>query len=95
MISFADEFELSLMYGVTMMEKVKKLSVSKIKMIHMIGIGVVLFMSVVLLWHVNATSLQADPAMVAQVYFEGEYRIAGGPWRKIVEGEHISSTGLS
>ena len=57
-----------------------------------IGILVVLFLAVTLLWHGNATSNQAMPAMVAQVYFDGEYRVADGEWQKIVEGKHISST---
>lgn len=56
------------------------------------GIFAVLFLAVMLLWHGNANSMQAMPAMVAQVYFEGEYRIADGQWQKIVKGEHISST---
>ncbi|MBR5188027.1 MAG: sulfite exporter TauE/SafE family protein, partial [Clostridia bacterium] len=30
--------------------------------------------------------------MLAQVYFDGEYRIEDGEWQKIVEGEHIPST---
>jgi hypothetical protein len=29
---------------------------------------------------------------VAQVYFDGEYRIADGEWKPIVKGEHIPST---
>ena len=45
-----------------------------------------------LLWFNVSTSMQAVPAMVAQVYFDGEYRIADGEWQKIVEGEHIPST---
>ena len=57
-----------------------------------IGILLLLFSAVLLLWHGNANSMQATPAMVAQVYFDGEYRIADGEWQKIVEGEHISST---
>ena len=61
-------------------------------MLWIIGILVVLFLAVTLLWHGNATSNQAIPALVAQVYFDGEYRIADGEWQKIVEGEHISST---
>ena len=56
------------------------------------GIFAVLFLAVMLLWHGNANSMQAMPALVAQVYFEGEYRIADGQWQKIVKGEHISST---
>ena len=51
-----------------------------------------LLIAVVLLWHSNTTSNQAIPALVAQVYFDGEYRIADGPWQKIVEGEHIPAT---
>ena len=57
-----------------------------------VGIFVVLFLAVALLWHGNANSMQAMPALVAQVYFDGEYRIADGPWQKIVKGDHIPST---
>ena len=57
-----------------------------------IGIAVILLLVALLLWHGNATSLQAMPAFVAQVYFDGEYCIADGPWQPIVKGEHIPST---
>ena len=57
-----------------------------------IGIAIILFLVVLLLWHGNATSMQAQPALLAQVYFDGEYRIGDGPWQEIVEGEHIPST---
>ena len=57
-----------------------------------VGIFAVLFLALVLLWHGNATSNQAMPALVAQVYFDGEYRIADGQWQKIEKGKHISST---
>ena len=43
-----------------------------------VGIFVVLFLAVLLLWYGNANSMQAMPALVAQVYFDGEYRIADG-----------------
>ena len=56
------------------------------------GIVLLLISAVILLFHGNATSNQAKPAMIAQVYFDGDYRIADGPWQKIVKGEHISST---
>ena len=56
------------------------------------GVLLLLLSAVVLLWHGNANSMQALPALVAQVYFDGEYCIADGEWHKIVEGEHISST---
>ncbi|MBQ1187426.1 MAG: histidine kinase [Clostridia bacterium] len=57
-----------------------------------VGIILVLFLAVTLLWYGNATSSQAQMALTAQVYFDGEYRIADGPWQKIVTGNHISST---
>ena len=57
-----------------------------------VGIFAVFFLALVLLWHGNANSMQAMPAMVAGVYFDGEYRIADGQWQKIEKGKHISST---
>ena len=57
-----------------------------------VGIIAVLLLAAALLWYENANSMQAMPAMVAQVYFDGEYRIADGQWQKITKGEHISST---
>ena len=56
------------------------------------GVLLLLLTAVILLWHGNATSNQAIPALVAQVYFDGEYRIADGPWQRIVKGNHIPST---
>ena len=61
-------------------------------MLWIVGILVVLFLAVVLLWHGNANSMQAAPALVARVYFDGEYRVADGEWQKIVKGNHISAT---
>ena len=57
-----------------------------------VGIVFILLFIVLLLWHGNATSMQAQPALLAQVYFDGEYRIADGEWQEIVKGEHIPST---
>ena len=57
-----------------------------------VGVGLILFLAVALLWHGNVTSSQAAPALVAQVYFDGEYRIADGQWQDIVKGAHIPST---
>lgn len=56
------------------------------------GVVLLLLFAVILLWHGNANSNQAMPAMLAQVYFDGEYRIADGDWHKIEKGKHISST---
>ena len=57
-----------------------------------IGIVFILLFVVLQLWHGNATSMQAQQALLARVYFDGEYRIADGEWREIVKGEHIPST---
>ena len=60
--------------------------------LQVISIIILLLFALVLLWRGNATSNQAEPALVAQVYFDGEYRVADGPWQKIVKGNHIPST---
>ena len=44
------------------------------------------------LWFYHANSAQAMSAIAAQVYFDGEYRIADGAWEPIEEGKHIPST---
>ncbi|MBE6913024.1 MAG: hypothetical protein E7473_10920 [Ruminococcaceae bacterium] len=72
-------------------EKIKSCFFNTTK-ITIAGILLLLLSAVVLLWHTNANSMQAIPALVAQVYFDGEYRIADGEWQKIVKGNHISST---
>ena len=56
------------------------------------GVLLLILLAIFLLWFNNSTSLQAVPALIAQVYFDGEYRISDGEWQKIVEGEHISAT---
>ena len=63
-----------------------------ISVLPVIGVLLVFLAAVVLLWHGNATSSQAKPAMVAQVYFDGEYRVGDGSWHPIVPGEHIPAT---
>ena len=60
--------------------------------IMIVGILLLLLSAFALLWYGNANSMQAIPALVAQVYFDGEYRIADGEWQKIEKGNHISST---
>ena len=57
-----------------------------------LGILLLILLAVFLLWFNNRTSMQAQPALIAQVYFDGEYRIGQGEWHKIVKGEHIPST---
>lgn len=63
-----------------------------IKTLAIAGSLLILLAAVLLLWHSNLTSNQALPALMADVYFDGEYRIADGEWQKIVEGQHIPAT---
>ena len=56
------------------------------------AVSLVILLAAALLWFNNATSMQANAALVVEVYFEGEYRIADGEWMPIEEGVHISST---
>ena len=60
--------------------------------IAIVGISILILLAIILLWFNNNTSMQADPALIAQVYFDGEYKIEDGEWHKIVKGEHIPST---
>ena len=66
--------------------------VKKKRYFSMVGVSLLILLALFLLWFNNSTSLQASPALIAQVYFDGEYRIADGDWHPIVEGEHIPST---
>lgn len=56
------------------------------------GVVLLLFTAAAFLWYGHANSMQAAPALVAQVYFDGEYRIADGQWKNIEPGKHIPST---
>ena len=74
------------------MPKPKKKFILKRTYLQAIGSVLILLSALLLLWRSNATSSQAIPALIAQVYFDGEYRIGDGEWQEIVEGKHISST---
>ena len=56
------------------------------------GIVALLLLAALLFWFNTSNSNQAASALVAQVRFEGEYRIGDGEWQAITEGEHISAT---
>ena len=56
------------------------------------GVLLLILTAGALLWYGNATSSQSVPAMMAQVYFDGEYRIADGAWQEIEEDARIPST---
>ena len=74
------------------MPKLKNKFLFKYSHLQIIAAVSILFLATLLLWHGNATSNQAMNAISAQVYFDGEYRIADGAWQKIVKGKHIPST---
>ena len=75
-----------------MEKKEKKLRFINKTAVQILAVVLVLLVAVALLWHGNATSMQAQSAMIAQVYFDGEYRIADGQWQDIEPGKHIPST---
>ena len=66
----------------------------KIKKSHLLIAGVVLLilLFISLLWFSDSASVQAELPLSIEVYFEGEYRVADGPWMTYVEGEHIPAT---
>ena len=57
-----------------------------------VGVISLLLLAVFLLWFGNYTSMQSDLTMRIELYFEGEYRIADGPWQEYVPGQHIPAT---
>ena len=75
-----------------MQKKELKLQFLNKQTLAVIGALLVIVSAVILLWQGNKNSTQAEPAMLAQVYFKGDYRIGDGEWIEIKEGEHISST---
>ena len=72
--------------------KAKKLLFINKAMLPILGVLIVFLLAVVLLWHGKKNNMQSIPALVAQVYFDGEYRVGNGPWQKISETEHIPAT---
>ena len=56
------------------------------------GVLLLIFLALLVLWVGHKASTQAMPAFVAEVYFDGEYRIAEGPWQPIKAGAHIPAT---
>ena len=57
-----------------------------------LGIVLVLAALVLLFWVNTTNSYQSTPAFFPEIYFEGQYKIADGPWHDVVKGQHISST---
>ena len=68
--------------------------IENVKKSHLLIAGVVLLilLFISLLWFSDSASVQAELPLSIEVYFEGEYRVADGPWMTYVEGEHIPAT---
>ena len=58
--------------------KANKFRLFSVSTLMIAGVLLLLLFAVILLLHGNATSNQAMPALVAQIYFDGEYCIADG-----------------
>ena len=69
-------------------------NIKKINKAHLLIAGVLLLilLATSLLWFNDSNSVQAESTLRIEVYFEGEYRIADGPWKTYVKGEHIPAT---
>ena len=78
--------------GVKMPDIKNKFKAFRKRYFSIVGVSLLILLALFLLWFNNINSLQAEPALIAQVYFDGEYQIEGGEWRKIVKGEHIPAT---
>ena len=70
----------------------KRISIFKNTYWQLAGVLVLVLLTLLLLWSNRINNTQAANALVAQVYFDGQYRVADGPWQPIVEGQHIPST---
>ena len=57
--------------------------------LQVIGTIFLLFLALVLLWRGNATSNQSEPALIAQVYFDGTYKGIAPVEFKKQAGEHV------
>ena len=75
-----------------MSELIKKFRLVKKKHLLVAGILLLFVLASTLLIVDESEFTQSESALVAQVYFDGEYSVAGGPWQKIVKGEHIPAT---
>lgn len=74
------------------MQLMKSKLLSNKTFLTVLGVLFLLLGAFALLWSGRANTNQAMSAMIAKVYFDGEYRVADGAWQKIVNGQHISST---
>lgn len=70
----------------------QKIHIFKSTYLQVIGILLLVFLAVLVMWFNNTNSTQAISATVAKVRFYGEYRIGDGQWQEITEGQHIPAT---
>lgn len=60
--------------------------------LYAIAILLLILLAASMLLYNHVTSNQASDALLAKIYFDGEYRIGDGEWNEIVEGQHIPAT---
>ena len=70
-----------LLGGSDMQPIFRKLHVNK-QLMAILGVMILLLGAAALLWSGKANSNQAIGAMIAQIYFDGEYRIGEGSWQR-------------
>ena len=75
-----------------MIKSNKRFHLFKTSYLQVAGVMVLILLAALLLWFNNTNNTQALSAIVAQVRFEGEYRVGDGQWREITEGQHIPAT---
>ena len=61
----------------------KRLDIFKGARVQVACVLALIVLAVFLLWFNTSNSLQAAPALIAQVYFDGEYKVDGGEWKEI------------
>ena len=69
-----------------------KIQIFKKSYLMVAGVLILISLAIFLLWFNNSNSTQAEGAVAARVYFDGEYRVADGEWQPIEVGKHIPAT---
>ena len=68
--------------------------IKRINKLHLLIAGVLLLilLAAALVWFNHSNSMQSEPTVNIELYFQGEYRVADGEWKTYVPGEHIPAT---
>ena len=82
----------SIVKGGKTMDLKEKIKIFKKSYLPVVGVLILILLAIFLLWFNNSNSTQSTGATAANVYFDGEYRIADGEWQSIEAGKHIPTT---